>query len=113
MTAFAAGGHGLGANFVPELNNRDEAVATRAVPLLRSGIGPRAERGQRAPHGRSESDRNAGCGVAERLDHIAVDALEAIDVAPRRFPRTKIGSESVGSVRERLQQNIWRRFGAH
>jgi hypothetical protein len=51
MAAFAAGGDGAGADFVAELDDGDEAVAAGAVPLLRSGIGLRAEGGERSPDG--------------------------------------------------------------
>src|SRR2546423_12715728 len=43
MPTLATGGHGNSAHAVPELDDGDEAVAARAVPLLRVGIRPRPE----------------------------------------------------------------------
>src|SRR2546429_2411195 len=38
MAALASGGHGAGAHFVAKFDDRHEAVAARAIPLLGSGI---------------------------------------------------------------------------
>ena len=91
MAAFAAGRHGLGAHLVAELDHRDEAVSAGAVPLLRARIGARAEGGQRAPLRGGEADGNARPGIVERLDDVAGEALEAVDVAPRRLPGSEVG----------------------
>jgi hypothetical protein len=42
--------------------------------------------------------KERGCwgGVAEGLDDVAGEALEAIDAAPRRLPGTEVGGELVG-----------------
>src|SRR4051794_17434459 len=74
MAALAAGADGLRPNAVAELHHGDEAVAARAVKLLRAGPGPRAERGERAPARRGEGDGDARLGVVERLDDVPVDA---------------------------------------
>src|ERR1035438_3464587 len=102
--AFAAGGHGFGAYLVAELHHRDEAVATGAVPLLRSRIDARSERRQRSPGRRREADRNARAAIVERLHDVAGEALEAVDVAPRRCPRPEIGGEFIGRRNQSLQE---------
>src|SRR6185503_20950632 len=56
----AAGGHRLRLHLIAELDDGDEAVAARAIPLLGVGIRARAERGQRAPPRRREHHRRAG-----------------------------------------------------
>jgi hypothetical protein len=38
MATLASGGHGSGAHFVAEFDDRNEAVAARAIPLLRSWV---------------------------------------------------------------------------
>src|SRR5271165_6773366 len=93
VAAFAAGGYGLGAHFVAEFHHRDEAVAAGAVPLLRSRVSARAERRQRSPRRGGEGDGNAPAGIVEGLHDVAGEALEAVDVAPGRFPRSEIGGE--------------------
>src|SRR5262245_37208320 len=86
MPALAARCHGLGADTIAELYHRDEAVAARPVPLLRLRIGARAERRQRPPLRRREADRNARLLIVERVDDVARDPLEAVDLAPRSPP---------------------------
>src|SRR5690349_15128029 len=73
-----------------KLDDRDEAVTARAVPLLRAGVRLCAERRERAPARRRESDRNARTVVVERLHDVAGETLIAIDVAPWRFPRAEV-----------------------
>ncbi len=75
MAALASDRHRPGAHFVSKFDYRDEAVAARAVPLFRSGIRPRAERGQRAPERIRKSNRNAWRGIVEGLDDVARQAL--------------------------------------
>src|SRR5262245_13194288 len=86
IAALASGSHCPGAHAIAELDHRHEAVAGGAVHLLRAAVGTRAERGQRAPAGRRERNRDARLAVVERLDDGAVDPLVAIDLAPRRLP---------------------------
>src|SRR5207245_9828179 len=48
MAALASGGHGAGAHFVAKFDDRHEAVAARAIPLLGSGIIAGAERDRKS-----------------------------------------------------------------
>ena len=102
MAALAAGGHGPRAHFVAKFDHCDEAVTVCAIPLLRSGILVRAKRRERAPKRRRESDGNAGRGIAEGLDEVARQSLEAVDVAPGRLPRAEVGGMFVRSFGQRL-----------
>src|SRR5215468_466602 len=65
MAAFAAGRDGQRTHFVGEFDHGHEAVAGRAIPLLRALVGAGAERSQRAPALVGEADRKARTGVAE------------------------------------------------
>src|SRR5204863_5253040 len=87
--AFATGGNRLRVHAVAELDDGDEAVPARAVPLLGIRIRTGAERGERAPTARRERHRDARAGVVEVRRDVVVDPLEAIDVAPRRLPRAE------------------------
>src|SRR5205823_6642042 len=88
IAALATGAHGARPHAVlPELHHGDEAVAARAVPLLGAGVLPGAERRERAPPRRRERHRDARPRVAERLHDVAREALEAVDLPPRRPPR--------------------------
>mgnify|MGYP000223631019 CR=1 FL=1 len=58
---------------------------------------------QRAPARRGEPNRDARPGVAERLDDVAGQALEPVDVAPRGAPGPEIRGEPVGRRGERRQ----------
>src|SRR5450759_1806987 len=102
MAALSACRHGPGPHAVAELDHGDEAVAAGAIPLLRARVGACRERGQRSPLRGREADGDAGSRVVERLDDIAGEALESIDVAPWRLPAPEIGGEPVGRRRERL-----------
>src|ERR1035437_8984732 len=93
MAALAAGRHGPGAHAFAELHHGDEAVAAGAVPLLGPRVGARSERGQRSPLRRGEADGNTRSRVVERLHDVAGEALESIDIAPRRLPTPDIGRE--------------------
>src|ERR1035437_9876423 len=86
IAALSACRHGPGAHAAAELHHGDEAVAARAIPLLRPRVGARRERGQRSPLRGGEANGNARSRIVERLDDVAGEALEAIDVAPRRLP---------------------------
>src|SRR3954462_10592460 len=103
MATLAAGSDGNGADARAELDHRDEAVAARPVPALRTRIRPRAERGQGAPAGGGEADRNARAGIAERLDDVAGQALEAGDLAPGRAPASELALQPGRGGGERLQ----------
>src|SRR4029077_12549129 len=74
MAALAAGRHGPGANFVAKLDYCNKAVPACAIPFFCSRVSTRSKRRQRAPHGRSESHRNARSCVAERLHDVARQA---------------------------------------
>ena len=71
-----------------------------------------AKRRERAPKRRRESDGNAGRGIAEGLDEVARQSLEAVDVAPGRLPRAEVGGKFVRSFGQRLQENVGNNFGA-
>src|SRR3954471_20940959 len=66
VAALTARRHRDGAHAVPELDDGDEAVPARAIPLLRARIGSRAKRRERAPPRRRESNGNARPRVIER-----------------------------------------------
>src|SRR5690349_4770859 len=102
--ALAAGGDRLRAYAVAELDHGDEAVTARAVPLLGVGIGAGSERGERAPRAGRERHRNAGAGVVEMGRDVVVDALKAIDVAPRRPPAAEVPGKGVDRIVERAEQ---------
>src|SRR5205823_2357554 len=59
VATFAAGCDRSRADAVTELNDGDEAVAARAVPLLRVGILTGRERRERSPLRRREHHRDA------------------------------------------------------
>src|SRR3989442_15448238 len=86
MAALAAGGDRPGAHAVPELDHGHEAVAAGPVPALRPRVGAGAEGRQRSPPRRGEGHGDARSRVAERLDDVAGQTLEAVDVAPGRLP---------------------------
>src|SRR6476660_6272266 len=87
IAALAACRDGLGLHAIsPEFDHRDEAVAAGAVHLLGAFVRARAERRQRAPPRRGEADRDARPGVVERLDDVAGETLESIDVTPCSVP---------------------------
>src|SRR6266566_4632117 len=106
MAALAAGGDRPGAYAVPEFDNGHEAVAARPVPALRPRVGTRAEGRQRAPSRRRERHGDARPRVGKRLDDIAGQALEAVDVAPGRLPGLEIGVELVDRLGQRLEELI-------
>src|SRR5664279_6322218 len=80
IAALSACRHGPGPHAVAELHHGDEAVAAGAIPLLRARVRARRERGQRSPLRGGEADGDARSRVVERLDDVAGEALEAIDV---------------------------------
>src|SRR5438445_3115615 len=110
VAALAAGRDRSGLHAIAELDDRHEAVAGRPVHLLRPFVGARAERGQRAPARRGETDCNAWPRVLEGLNDLSVEALVPIDVAPRSPPTPEIAREPVRRGRERLQQLLPRRL---
>src|SRR5437660_10280503 len=59
VAALAAGRDRFGLHAIAELDDRHEAVAARPIHLLRAFVGARAERGQRTPTRRGETDCNA------------------------------------------------------
>ena len=103
-TAFAACGDGSGAHFLAEFDDGDEAVAVRSVPLLCITVRPGSVRGQRTPNGGREADREAGSFVVKRMNDLAGEALETIDLAPRGLPLAELGGKCIGGSRERLEQ---------
>src|SRR5688572_4663425 len=90
VAALTAGGDSAGFHAVAELDDGDEAVAARAVPALAALEGPRPERGERAPARRGEAHGQARRCVAERVHDRRADALEAVDLAPRRAPAAEV-----------------------
>src|ERR1700690_4167305 len=82
MAALASGRHGPSAHALAELDHGDEAVAAGAIPLFGARVGARGERGQGSPLPGREADGNARPRVVERLDDVAGEALESIDLAP-------------------------------
>src|ERR1035437_1732625 len=101
IAALSACRHGPGPHAVAELHHGDEAVTAGAIPLLRSRVRARRERGQRSPLRGGEADGNARSGVVERLNDVAGEALESINLAPWRLPTPEIGRAPVGRRRER------------
>src|ERR1043166_6423498 len=96
VAALAAGRHRPGPHAVAELHHGHEAVSGRAIELPGAPPGTRRERGERAPPRRGEPDGEAGRRIAERLDEIAGEALEPVEVAPRRLPGAEAGRERAG-----------------
>src|ERR1035438_6069919 len=84
MAALAADRHGPGAHALAELDHGDETVAAGAIPLFGARVGASGERSQRSPLPGGEADGNARPRVVERLDDVAGEALESIDLAPWR-----------------------------
>src|SRR3546814_11417262 len=103
MPAFAAGGDRTGAHFRAELDHRDKAVAAAAVIAFGAGPAVRAERGQRTPARGDERHRDARPGVVERLHDGAIDALEAIDLAPRPAPTAELVLQSLVGCRQGIE----------
>src|SRR5471032_2374719 len=108
MATFTACGDGDGSNAVAEFDHGDEAVTARAVPLLRSRIGARAERGERPPARRGEADWDTGPGVVELRIDVCGETLKSIDVAPRRLPTPEVAGQLVGGRGECLEPLVGR-----
>src|SRR4051794_29259181 len=72
MAALASGGNGPCAHAVTELDDGDETVAARAVPLLRVGIGARSEGCERSPYCGGEAHGNARLRVVEMRDDLVI-----------------------------------------
>src|SRR5580658_9790828 len=104
MAALAPGGYGFGSHFVAEFDHRNETVATGSIPFLRSRICAGSKRGERAVLRGGELNWDAGTRVVKGLDDIAGQALESIDVAPRRLPTAEVGCQFVGCIEERFQE---------
>ena len=100
MAAFAARGDRQSPHFIAELNDGDEAVSGCSVPFFGAWISMGCERCQRSPEGVRETDGNAGGVVAERLNDIAGQPLEAVDVAPLGLPSPEVHCELVRCGRE-------------
>src|ERR1043166_7274208 len=96
IAALATSRHGFCLHTIAEFDDGDEAVAAGAVHLSRSRVRARAERRERSPPRRRERNRNAWFRIVELLNDVAVDALIAVDVAPRRLPRPEVVRELVG-----------------
>src|SRR5438445_1271460 len=96
IAALAAGRDRPGPHAIAEFDDCHEAVPARAVHLLGSLVRARAEGRQRAPPRGGETDGDARAGVVERLDDIAGETLESIDVTPGRFPAPEVARELVG-----------------
>src|SRR5262245_48632108 len=87
VATLAARRHRPSTHTVAELDDGDEAVARRPVPLPGVGIGPGAEGSEGTPHGRREWDGDTGPRVVEVRSDRVVDPLEPVDVPPGRSPR--------------------------
>src|SRR6476620_4218651 len=103
IAALATRGDCSRAHAFTELDDGDEAVAAGAVPFLRSGIWAGSERCQRSPSRRGERNRNAWSCVVELRKDVVGDALESIDLSPRRLPATEILLEPRSRGGERLK----------
>src|SRR5688572_10087940 len=90
IAAFTARSHRFGPHLFSEFHNGHEAVAARPVITLGSLVTARAEGGEGAPGAGREADRYAGGGIGKRLDDVARQPLEAIDLAPRCAPAAEI-----------------------
>src|SRR5205823_6438130 len=101
--ALAAGRDRDRTDAVAEFHDGDEAVAAGAVDLLGALVRTRAEGRQRSPPRRREADRNARTRVVEGLHDVTGETLEAIDLAPRRFPAAKVRGELVRRFGQRLE----------
>src|SRR5260370_34570205 len=110
IPALTSSGYGPGVHLLTKFDDGSKAVSACSIPLFCTRVRPSAERRQRTPHRRSETDRNAQSRVVERLDDISGQALESIDVAPRGFPAPEIGGEFVRGIRQRLQELLGRHF---
>ncbi len=108
-TAFASGGYGSGSDSVAKFDHGDEAVPAVPVPLFGSGVGSCGEGGERSPLRGSEADRNAGGRIAEAWGDVVVQALEAVDVAPRCLPRAKVLGEFIRRICKPLKELVGRR----
>src|SRR6266481_7523884 len=93
VPGFAACSYSPGSHFLTKLDCRNKTVPACAIPLFCSHIRTRSEGGERAPHGRSETHRDARPRIVERLNDVAGQPLEAIDVAPGRPPSAEIRRE--------------------
>src|SRR5688572_25303337 len=104
MAALPAGADRPGSHAVSEFHHRDEAVAAGAVEPPGSFVPAGPEGGQGAPARRGERNRDTGARIAERLDDVAGEPLETIDLAPRNLPASVVPGELGGSGRQRAQQ---------
>jgi hypothetical protein len=112
IAALPAGQDALRAHARTELDGGHEAVAAVAVDALRRLLRRHAERRQRTPVGRREADRDARLAVVVLLVDGAADALEAVDLAPRRLPAAEVGLQFLAGARQRIQaflrrQPVW------
>src|SRR5579875_1733887 len=109
MAARASGCNSFRTHPWAELDHRNKTVSPCAVPLLGSRIRVRSECGERSPCRRGEAHRNARLCITKLLFDIAGEALESIDIAPRRLPGAEIGGEFIGCCGQRFQQLFGRR----
>src|SRR5271168_3171589 len=84
IAALAASSHRPRPDLIPKLHHRNKAVPAGAIPLLGSGVLPRAKRSQRSPQRRNKRNRNARACVVKGLHDVASQPLKAIDLSPRR-----------------------------
>src|SRR4029453_10925040 len=113
MAVPPAGRPRAGAALVAKLDAGNEAVTARAVPLLGVLVGPRFERGQRSVTRRGKHHRNARLRIIEFGRDRVLDALEAIDVAPRRVPLAEVGGQFVDGSRKRVDALLRCRLPGH
>src|SRR5206468_8417374 len=103
MAALAAGGDGVGANALAELDHRDETVAVIAVPALRPRLLLGAERCERAVAALGERHRKARFRVAVRRVDRRRGALDAVDLAPRHLPAAKVAVQASDRGGQRVE----------
>src|SRR2546428_168190 len=95
VAALATRRHRKGPHAVAELDDSDEAVAARPVVPLGPLVTARPEGGERAPPRRCEAHRDARPSVGEGLHDVTGEALEAIDLPPRRAPSAEVARQSL------------------
>src|SRR5207342_67900 len=113
IAALAADGDRARADLLPELDDGDEAVAAGAVVPLGARPSMGAERRERAPARGDEGYRDAWLGIIEHLGDRAVDALEAVDFAPRHTPVAEVLLQPVGRLDQRVQPHLRPGFFGH
>src|SRR5262249_27991027 len=108
LAALSSRSDGFRADSITELDHRHETVSAGAIPFLRIRVGLRPERCQRSPDRGREAHGRARLRVVEARNDLIIEPLEAIDITPRRFPRTKIRRQAIRGRSQALQQLLRR-----